>query len=86
MDAIALVILVVGLIIAIGLWRLHRWAWAGVMIWTGVNLATALYQYFHGRPDYAAMAEGMVVVFYLNQRDVRQAFEPIRAARERAGG
>jgi uncharacterized membrane protein (DUF2068 family) len=79
---VATAITIIGLVIAAGLWGLKRWAWSAVMIWTGVNLAGALFGYFHGQPDYAAMAEGIVVVFYLNQRDVRRAFESAQVEQE----
>jgi uncharacterized membrane protein (DUF2068 family) len=73
--AVAGLITAAGLVIAFGLWRLFRWAWVCAMLWTGASLAVALYVYFQGRADYLLMIEGIVIVFYLNQRDVRRAFE-----------
>jgi uncharacterized membrane protein (DUF2068 family) len=64
----------VGLLIAVGLWQLRRWAWIATMIWTGFNLATALLAYVNGQPEYGVMAVEVAVVFYLNQREVQRAF------------
>ncbi len=64
----------VGLIVSVGLWRLRRWAWVATMIWAGVNMAQALYAYWVSEPQYSAMALSVVIVLYLNQRDVQLAF------------
>ena len=72
----SIVLGMLGLVVAIGLWRLRFWAWAGIMILTGLSLATNLMNYFRGDPLYVAMAFDVLVVFYLNQRDVRRAFIP----------
>lgn len=64
----------VGLILSVGLWWLQRWAWVATVLWAGVNMAQALYGYFWGTPQYTAMALSVVIVLYLNQRDVQLAF------------
>lgn len=64
----------VGLILSVGLWRLRRWAWVATMLWAGINMAQALYGYFWGTPQFIAMALSVVIVLYLNQRDVQLAF------------
>jgi hypothetical protein len=64
----------VGLIASVGLWRLQRWAWSATMLWAGINMAQALYAYYVGEPQYSAMALSVVIVLYLNQRDVQLAF------------
>jgi uncharacterized membrane protein (DUF2068 family) len=64
----------VGLLIAVGLWRLQRWAWTAGMLWTGLGLAAALLAYLNGQPQYGIMAVGIAIVFYLHQRDVQRAF------------
>lgn len=64
----------VGLIVSIGLWRLQRWAWVATMLWAGINMGQALYSYFWGTPQYIAMALSVVIVLYLNQREVQLAF------------
>jgi len=73
-DLAGLALILFGFAIAAGLWRLKRWAWVAVMLWTGLTLAGALAYYLQGKPEYALMVEGVVIVFYLNQRDVQQAF------------
>ena len=64
----------VGLIVSVGLWGLQRWAWVATMSWAGINMAQALWAYWIGDPQYAAMALSVVIVLYLNQRDVQLAF------------
>lgn len=64
----------VGLIVSVGLWYLKRWAWVATMSWAGINMAQALWAYWSGEPQYPAMALSVVIVLYLNQRDVQLAF------------
>lgn len=70
----------IGLILSVGLWRLQRWAWVATMTWAGINMAQALWSYWIGQPQYYAMAFSVVIVLYLNQRDVQLAF--IESTRE----
>jgi hypothetical protein len=72
LEAVAVVLL--GWVIAVGLWRLKRWAWVAAMIWTGMALAVSLELYFRGHPNYLLMILHIIIVFYLNQRDVQRAF------------
>jgi hypothetical protein len=74
------------LLLAFGLWRLHRWAWTVMMLWTGLGLTADLVDYLHGDPNYLLMLESVIVVFYLNQREVQEAFgqRPSRAPVETA--
>jgi hypothetical protein len=72
-------LVLVGLVIAVGLWRLKRWAWIAVMFWTGATLAVDLVDYIHGNPDYLTMLASIFVVFYLNQADVQAAYRGRRA-------
>jgi uncharacterized membrane protein (DUF2068 family) len=64
----------VGLIVSIGLWLLRRWAWYATMLWAGVNMAQALYAYWVGEPQFISMALSVLIVLYMNQRDVQLAF------------
>jgi hypothetical protein len=64
----------VGLIMSVGLWRLQRWAWVATMSWAGINMAQALWAYWVSEPQYSAMALSVVIVLYLNQREVQLAF------------
>jgi hypothetical protein len=70
-----LAIILVELVIAFGLWRLKRWAWVLIMIRRGVGMALNLWLYANGEPLYLDMLLSVIVVFYLNQREVQQAFE-----------
>ncbi len=72
--AVLLAIAAWGLLVAIGLWRLQRWAWTATMIWVGLVMALALLSYFHGHPSYSVMAVSVLQVFYLNQSEVQRAF------------
>lgn len=62
----------------IGILLLRPWAWLLAMVLQGVTLANLLYGYSVGRQDYAGMALGALVVFYLNSRSVRLAFNLAR--------
>jgi hypothetical protein len=57
-----------------GLWGMRRWAWYLVMLSLGLTMVTELYRYFFDQPDYWSMLFAVVMVFYLNQREVQQAF------------
>jgi hypothetical protein len=65
---------VLGIVIAVGLWRLQRWAWVATMLWFGFTMVEALITYAAGEPQYGIMVLSIITVFYLNQRDVQQAF------------
>ena len=69
---------VIGLVLAVGLLRLQRWAWVASMVWQGTGLAIALFLYFHDEPDYWWLATGAITVLYLNQGDVQRVFAPRR--------
>jgi hypothetical protein len=59
----------------IGLILLKRWAWTLTMILTGVGLTHTIWGYFQGSPEYVAMLVYILMVFYLNQREVQRAFQ-----------
>jgi hypothetical protein len=73
---------VAGILIAIGLWRLDRWAWYAAMVFTGIGLAWQLLLYHDGHQNYLYMLVYVIEAFYLNQRDVKRVFrmESERAA------
>lgn len=62
------------LLAVIGLVRLKRWGWTLTMILTGFSLALSILNYFQGSPNYIVMISDIVIVFYLNQRDVQAPF------------
>ena len=69
------------LVAVIGLWRLARWAWTLTMLTIGISLASMLYRYSQEDPLYLNMVLNVLMVFYLNQRDVQRVFMP-RSERE----
>jgi hypothetical protein len=66
----------------IGILRLRAWAWLAAMALQGWTLAVLLFHYVtSGRSSYATMLLGVVIVFYLNSRTVRQTFDVVRNRR-----
>ncbi|MCB0186672.1 MAG: hypothetical protein KDE31_20540 [Caldilineaceae bacterium] len=61
-------------IIAVGLWRLHRWAWLWMMLQLAGSMAIDIQTYYAGQPLYASMILNVIVVFYLNQHEVQALF------------
>jgi hypothetical protein len=45
-----------------------------MMLWTGLSLALDLVSYARGEPAYTTMLVSVIIVFYLNQREVQDAF------------
>lgn len=62
------------LLAVIGLLLLKRWGWIITMIMTGIGLTFTIWSYFDGNPRYIPMLINIVIVFYLNQRDVQSPF------------
>lgn len=69
-----LVILLMTLVVVVGLWRYRGWGWYGMMLLLAYWMATGAIDYFTGKPDYVSMVLNVVMVFYLNQREVRDLF------------
>lgn len=59
---------------AIGLWRYRRWAWVLTMTLLAASMAMDAAAFFRGRPYYFSMLVNVLLVFYLNQREVQQLF------------
>jgi hypothetical protein len=78
------VLAVAFLTVIVGLWRLKRWAWVATMIFVGIGLTIGIIQYFRDLPLYWTMITNVFIVFYLNQRDVQDAFERRRPRELRA--
>jgi hypothetical protein len=78
LRAIALVEVAGILVIISGLIRLRRWAWVTVMVANGLSMVLNLYHYYRGEPFYLGMLLSLAIVFYLNSRDVQQAFKTRR--------
>ncbi len=64
----------------VGLLRLRPRAWIWSMALQGIGLTAGLAAYLRGRPDYIAMAAGVIIVLLLNQHDVQAAFQRDSAA------
>ena len=63
------------LVAAIGLLLMRRWAWVLTMLLVGFRMATNLWLHFSGGSGYELeLVLDVVIVFYLNQRDVQRAF------------
>ena len=76
--AVDILIIAYMIIVSYGFWHLNRWAWFLTMIQMGISLFINLWRYFNGTSNYLAMTILIVMVFYLNQREVQQAFEHTR--------
>ena len=62
-------------VVVAGFLALRRWAWIATMLLIGIALAHGIWLYRHGHPRYIHMVLNVVIVFYLNQRGVQEAFE-----------
>ncbi len=62
------------LVIIFGLWRLERWAWLLLMIQVGSSILVDIWGYLHAQPTYLTMLLNVIIVFYLNQKDVQRVF------------
>ncbi|HSD57266.1 MAG TPA: DUF2127 domain-containing protein [Methanotrichaceae archaeon] len=74
MRILFLAIALLDVSIIVGLWRMQRFAWVLIMIQTGLFMISDLWGYFHGYPSYISMLIDVIIVFYLNQREVQRAF------------
>jgi hypothetical protein len=61
--------------VGFGLFHLRPFAWLSAMMLQGVVLFVNLASYFRGRANFLSMLMSVVIVLYLNQADVREAFE-----------
>ena len=69
-----LIVLFIFLVLALGLWRLQRWAWVFLMVWQGLLMIGDIWGRFNGNPSYLTMILSVTIVFYINQREVKKAF------------
>ncbi|RMF01587.1 MAG: hypothetical protein D6768_10315 [Chloroflexi bacterium] len=67
-------LLIYQVIVIAGLWFLRRWAWFLLMIQLGLAMSFQLLLYLAGTPLYLYMFFSVLMVFYLNQRDVQRVF------------
>jgi hypothetical protein len=65
---------VAALVSGIALLQMHPWAWLMALDLLGCELAILLGYYLRGQPAYWAMLVSALLVLYLNQRPIREAF------------
>ena len=70
------------LIIAIGFARQQRWAWVAAMTWQAMKLLVEVATALVGGGNIMTMLFAILVVFLLNQSDVRRAFSILREPNE----
>lgn len=74
-STIAMVIIALtGLIIAVALFQVRRWSWMAAILLQGVGLLAGLFDYLRGQPNYVGMVFGVILVFYLNQREIKMTY------------
>lgn len=64
--------------IGFALLRLKSWAWLWAMTFQGFSLMVILFEYIRHKPNYPAMALGVLLVYYLNLREVQEVFRSRR--------
>lgn len=67
--------LIVSLLCVWGVWRRHEWGWTLSIVTAGAILALNLGWWASGDPHYVSMAVNSILIFYLNQRDLRVVFK-----------
>jgi hypothetical protein len=65
---------VFALLSGFGMFWMRPWAWLMAMLLLGCELAIQLGSYFEGHPSYLTLLITALLVFYLNQRPIREAF------------
>jgi hypothetical protein len=71
-------LLIANLFTTIGLIRMRSWAWTSAMVLMGIRLAFGLSDYLFGSPAFDLLIFCVVLVFLLNQHEVRKAFGIIK--------
>lgn len=74
-SGVGLIILsVLMFLVSIGLLRYWSLAWLASMSVQGIGLGAALLAYARQEPNFLSMFLGVLLVFYLNQQEVQDAF------------
>jgi hypothetical protein len=61
--------------VGLALFRRRPWAWLSAMTLQGIVLFLNLVSYFRGSANFASMAVSVLIVLYLNNAEVRHAFQ-----------
>ncbi|MBN1536822.1 MAG: hypothetical protein JW908_08835 [Anaerolineales bacterium] len=61
-------------VVAFAFIRQKSWAWLAAISIQGISLLVGLVEYLIDNPNYVALAFGVVMVFYLNQQEVRDIY------------
>ncbi len=69
-----LIIISIQSAIIVGLLQLRRWAWVLIMVQVGLSMLSDLWGFFYGEYSFISMIINIIIVFYLNQREVQKAF------------
>lgn len=67
-------------ILAVGMWHMLDWAWYATMITCGAFMAYSIWRHLDGGDPYVTMLLVVIMVFYLNQREVKAVFARVRRA------
>lgn len=74
MGSVGIAVAVVQIVIAIGFWFEKQWAWVAAVSWQALQLLIEIATPF-GTPDKVpTMVFGIIIIFLLNQSDVRRTF------------
>jgi hypothetical protein len=73
-DIVLVVLALAGLFTSLALLNMRLWAKQAAVLLQGLALLSSLVGYLRGTPNFLAMLIGVVIVLYLNQAEVHQAF------------
>lgn len=70
-----LVLGIISIVLAIGLWQMKEWAWIATLVLQGITIAIQILQLVLGKaPNFLSLAFAVVIVIYLMRPEVKQAF------------
>ncbi|OQY80754.1 MAG: hypothetical protein B6D41_20595 [Chloroflexi bacterium UTCFX4] len=83
-GALYMILGMVQVVLGIGFWQLKRWAWVGVMSWQALSLMISLADMLNGdnTQSIVSLMLAILLVFLLNQSNVRQIFGVLQLTNE----